>query len=178
MAARLLPAEGWLPEAIADHHERLDGTGYPGGLKGMQISSLSRLLAVCDVYVAQASPRPHRPARETRTALTDTLLMAERGQLDRYQAERLLMLSFYPVGSVVELADGSSALVVATPASTRDLSAPARPVIAILTDGQGRLLPAPVHVDLALADGKSIVRSLSPTERRALLGARWPELAA
>jgi hypothetical protein len=177
LAARLLPIGGWLAEAAGGHHERLDGTGYPDGLRELQISPLTRLLAVCDTYAALCTPRPHRPARETRTALADTLLLAEQGALDRHQAERLLQLSFYPVGSVVELADGSVGLVVAAPAGRRDLNAPARPVLALLTDGQGQFLPVVQHLDLAQAESRSIVRSLAPAERRTLLGRRYPELA-
>jgi HD-GYP domain-containing protein (c-di-GMP phosphodiesterase class II) len=174
---RLAPAAGWLAEAAERHHERLDGTGYPDGLKGPHLSTCLRLLAVCDVYVALCSPRPHRPARDTRTALTDTLLLAERGTLDRFQAERLLQLSFYPVGSVVELADGAVGLVVATHAARRDLLGPARPVLALLTDSQGQPLPSPQHVDLAQCESRSIVRSLSRKERQEILGQRYPELA-
>jgi putative two-component system response regulator len=43
------------------HHERLDGRGYPDGLKGEQIPLLVRLLAVADVYDSLASKRPYRP---------------------------------------------------------------------------------------------------------------------
>jgi hypothetical protein len=176
LASRLLPSGPWLAEAVAMHHERLDGTGYPAGLRNLQLPALPRLLAVCDVYAALCAPRPHRPARETRTALTDTLLLAEQGALDRYQAERLLQLSFYPVGSVVELADGAVGVVVATPLARRDLTSPARPVLALLTDAQGRPLPLPQHLDLAQCESRSIVRSLSHAERRDLLGRRHPEL--
>ena len=56
----------WLVEATLSHHERLDGTGYPDGLRGHQVSALTRLLAVCDVYAAFCGARPHRPARPTR----------------------------------------------------------------------------------------------------------------
>jgi HD-GYP domain-containing protein (c-di-GMP phosphodiesterase class II) len=177
LAARLWPAAGWLADAVLGHHERLDGTGYPGGLRDAQVSALNRLLAVCDVYAALCVPRPYRPARETRTALTDTLLLAEQGVLDRFHAERLLALSFYPAGSVVELADGALALVVATPLGRGDLNNPARPVVALLTDAQGRPLPAARYVDLAQVEGRSIVRSLSPAERRRLLARSYPEAA-
>jgi hypothetical protein len=176
LASRLLPSGPWLSEAVADHHERLDGTGYPDGRRELQLAPLPRLLAVCDVYAALCAPRPHRPAREPRTALTDTLLLAEQGALDRYNAERLLQLSFYPLGSVVELADGAVGVVVATPSARRDLNSPARPVVALLTDTQGRALPLPRHVDLAQCDSRSIVRTLSHAERRDLLGRRHPEL--
>lgn len=175
MAARLLPTGAWLAEVVLGHHERLDGTGYPLGLRELQIPPLARLLAVCDVYAALCEPRPHRSARETRTALTDTLLLAEQGLLDRTQAEHLLELSFYPPGTVVELADGCVAAVVATHASRHDLHAPARPVLALLTDSQGRPLALPRYLDLARAEGPAVVRTLSLEERRRVLGRRYPE---
>jgi len=175
MAGPLLLEAPWLAEAIAGHHERLDGTGYPDGLRDAQIKPLTRLLAVCDVYAALCTRRPHRPAYETRTALTDTLLLAEQGQLDRHYAECLLHLSFYPVGSVVELADGAVGVVVATPQPRHELSSPARPVVALLMDAQGRPLPLPHHLDLAQYDSPSIVRTLSVAEGREVLGERFPE---
>jgi hypothetical protein len=175
VAARLLPGATWLSEAALSHHERLDGTGYPDGLREFQLAPLTRLLAVCDVYAGICACRPDRPARETRTALADTLLLAEQGQLDRTYAEHLLQLTFYPVGSAVELADGSLGMVVATPNNRRDFHSPARPVIALLTDAQGEPLPTPRHLDLAQCDSHSIVRSLSSIERRELLLRRFPE---
>jgi HD-GYP domain-containing protein (c-di-GMP phosphodiesterase class II) len=172
---RLLPGQTWLAEAAADHHERLDGTGYPAGLRDGQVAPLPRLLAICDVYVALATARPHRPAEETRTALTDTLMLADTGALDRFHAERLLYLSFYPVGSVVELADGAVAVVIATPVGRSDLETPARPVLALLTDADNHLRPVPRPLDLAQTAGRSIVRALKPGERRDLLGNQYPE---
>jgi HD domain len=177
MASRLRPDAGWLAQAVAEHHERMDGTGYPDGLRGAQAGSLSRLLAVCDVYAAFCTARPHRPAKETRTALTDVLLLAEGGALDRDHAERLLELSFYPVGAAVEMADGSLALVTAAPSSRKDLNAPARPMVAVLTDAQGDSLPAPRHYDLTRREDQSIVRTLPAGERRELLAVRFPEWA-
>jgi HD-GYP domain-containing protein (c-di-GMP phosphodiesterase class II) len=167
----------WLIEAAAGHHERLDGTGYPAGLKGENLTPLTRFIAVCDVYAAMASARLHRPAYDPRTALTDTLLLAERGELDRHQAERLLQLSFYPAGSVVELADGAVAIVVAAHSGRLDLSTPARPVVTLLTDAQGQPLVKPRPLDLAVAEQRKIVRTLPAGERRALLGKRFPDLA-
>jgi hypothetical protein len=176
MVGRLLTNGAWLAQATVGHHERLDGTGYPDGLREPQIPSLTRLLSVCDVYAALCAPRPHRPARESRTALADTLLLADQGALDPQQAERLLLLSFYPVGSMVELADGAVGVVVATHMARRDLNTPARPVLALLTDAHGQLLPTPRHLDLACCEGRCIVRTLSATERRDLVGTRYPEL--
>jgi len=172
------PNDPWLAEAVAGHHERLDGTGYPDGLKGVRIHPLARLLAVCDVYAALCCHRPHRPARGTRTALADTLLLADQGALDRFHAECLLSLSFYPIGSVVELAHGEVGIVVATPKNGTDLSLPARPVVELLTDSEGKTVAVPRHIDLARAEHHSIVRQLDRRERQELLARRFPRWAA
>ena len=167
---------GWRRRSSA-HHERLDGTGYPDGLRDQQVTPLARFLAVADVFAALCADRPHRAARESRTALTDTLLLAEQGLLDRQCAELLLQLSFYPVGTAVELGDGAVGVVAATPGSWRDLNSPARPVVAVLLDAQGHRLPRPHHLDLVQCEHNSIVRSLSVKERRAVLGGPCPEWA-
>ncbi len=51
-----------IAEIIREHHERLDGSGYPQGLKGEQIMAEARVLAVADVIESMASHRPYRPA--------------------------------------------------------------------------------------------------------------------
>ena len=94
MLAKLWPGGGWSIEAARDHHERNDGTGYPLGQRAIQLSEYVRLLAVCDVYAALCAPRPHRPAFDTRTALTETLMLAERDYLDRAAAERCCCCRF------------------------------------------------------------------------------------
>jgi HD-GYP domain-containing protein (c-di-GMP phosphodiesterase class II) len=169
---RFAPQEGWLLDAVRAHHERLDGTGYPEGSKGEQIPRLARLLAVCDMYTALASPRAHRPALSLRSALTQTLLEAEKGRLDTPLAELLLTLSFYPVGTVVELSDGKVGLVVATPTS-KDLNATlARPVVQVLFDQAGKALALPQVVNLAQAVDTHVTRDLTAREGRELLSSR------
>jgi HD-GYP domain-containing protein (c-di-GMP phosphodiesterase class II) len=174
---KLFPEAQELAEAIAEHHERLDGTGYPSGRRELQLRPLVRLLAVCDVYAALCEWRPQRPAKDTRAALADTLLEAEQGGLDRERAERLLSLSFYPAGTLVELADGAVGVVVATHMGRRDVNTPASPVVAVLVDGQRRPLATPRHVDLTECEGRRIARSLPLSEGRKLLGRRYPDAA-
>jgi len=58
-------------EIIYQHHERLDGSGYPRGLTGNQILEEARILAVADVVEAMCSPRPYRPAFDINTALEE-----------------------------------------------------------------------------------------------------------
>ena len=63
------------------HHERLDGSGYPHGLRGDAISRPARILGAADVYNALRQPRPHRPAFEAGDA--------ERMMRDEVRAGRL-----------------------------------------------------------------------------------------
>ncbi len=167
---------GPLAAAVATHHERADGTGYPNGLTGDDLPALGRLLRVADVYAALGEERPHRPASDPRAALTEVLLLAEQGQIDRDFAEYLLNLSFYPVGTLVELTDGRVGTVVANHPNRLDPRSPGRPVVAVLIDADGALLPRAEHVDLAAADRGSIVRGVPAGRARDLLGAKYPDL--
>lgn len=56
-------------DVVLQHHERLDGSGYPRGLRGTGIRIESRILAVADVVDAMSSHRPYRPALGTDAAL-------------------------------------------------------------------------------------------------------------
>ena len=60
-----------IAQVVAQHHERLDGTGYPAGLTGPQILLEARIVAVADVVEAMASHRPYRPALGVEQALTE-----------------------------------------------------------------------------------------------------------
>ena len=169
MISRIMPGGGIFVEGATDHHERLDGTGYPAGRRDLQLSPYTRILAICDIYAALAARRPYRPAQDTRTALTDTLLLADQGTLDRTQAEKLLGLSFYPVGSVVELNDGAAGYVMATLPGRQGVDNPGKPIVSLFTGPGGQMLAVPRLVHL-LADGRSIVAQ--PSHERA------PEIAA
>lgn len=58
-------------EVALQHHERLDGSGYPGGLKGDQIHPLTRIISVADVVEAMSSHRPFRPSLGMDAALAE-----------------------------------------------------------------------------------------------------------
>ncbi|HIE53152.1 MAG TPA: GAF domain-containing protein, partial [Armatimonadetes bacterium] len=57
--------------AISHHHERLDGTGYPRGLRGEQVSLEGNILGVADAFDAMTSNRPYRPAMNPEEALAE-----------------------------------------------------------------------------------------------------------
>jgi len=72
-----------LADIVLQHHERLDGSGYPQGLSGEEITLEARILAIADVVEAMASHRPYRPARGLDEALEE--ISQNRGRL--YDAE-------------------------------------------------------------------------------------------
>lgn len=60
-----------IAEIVLQHHERLDGSGYPSGLKGKEILLEARILAVADVVEAVSTHRPYRPAQPIKEALAE-----------------------------------------------------------------------------------------------------------
>ena len=63
-------------DIVRYHHERLDGSGYPHGIRGESIPELSKVLAVADSYHAMTSDRPYRGARSSFEALKELRMMA------------------------------------------------------------------------------------------------------
>ncbi len=68
-----------VPRFVLEHHERLDGSGYPNGLKGNQISLEAKIIAVADVMEGITSFRPYRPAMDLKQALKE--LLTNKGKL-------------------------------------------------------------------------------------------------
>jgi diguanylate cyclase (GGDEF)-like protein/PAS domain S-box-containing protein/putative nucleotidyltransferase with HDIG domain len=60
-----------LAQFILEHHERWDGTGYPKGLKGIEISKEARIIAICDSFDAMTSKRNYKKERSTEDALIE-----------------------------------------------------------------------------------------------------------
>ncbi|MCS7168393.1 MAG: HD domain-containing protein [Gemmatales bacterium] len=157
------PEETWLVEGILAHHERLDGSGYPLGSQGRAINNLARLLAVADTYAALCTPRAYRPASSPRQAMLEVLSEAERGRLDINAAELLLGLSLYPIGTVVELSDGSIGQVITLNQDASESSPPSA-IVALLLDRHAQPLPIPRYVNLADPTAPSVVRQVPVEE--------------
>ncbi len=62
-----------IAQAVLQHHERLDGSGYPHGVEGDAICQQARILAVADVVESMSSHRPYRPARGIDAALAEVM---------------------------------------------------------------------------------------------------------
>ena len=147
--------------AIAEqHHEMMDGSGYPKGLAGDQIQYYARLTAVADVYDALTAKRVYKPAMPMYQALLR--IHNNKGtEFDAHAVDLFVKtLGLYPVGSYVELNTGEQGVVYEpNPSDSR------KPVVALLTQPSKKARAAPFIVNLALrsqADGREITHVLDP----------------
>lgn len=142
--------------AALDHHENYDGSGYPNGKAGKEVSGIGLLTAVAGSYDALASKRPFRQALHPHKALGTMFHMREKQYHPEILERFVRMLGIYPVGSIVELRDGYRGVVSASFGHD-----PIHPVVILVMDPDGR--PMPRHeCDLARDGVAEIERCLSP----------------
>lgn len=131
-------------DMVTHHHERFDGSGYPRGLRGNAIPLHARIAGLIDTYDAMTSVRPYAATRSPHEAVMT--LYAERDRL--FQSELVEQFirtcGIYPTGSLVELSDGSVAVVMAVHSLKR-----LRPRVMVLLGADKRPLPEFRVVDLA-----------------------------
>jgi HD-GYP domain-containing protein (c-di-GMP phosphodiesterase class II) len=94
----LCPALAGLGRIAVEHHERLDGSGYPRALSGDAISTSARLLAAADCYQAMCEMRPHRPARAPAEAASELRTEVTAGRLDGEAVQAVLRAAGHRVG--------------------------------------------------------------------------------
>lgn len=126
------------------HHEKLDGTGYPRGIKGDEIHLYGKILAIADVFDALTSHRSYRNAMLPHVAME--ILFAGAGTQFDADLIRVFQQSIatYPEGVTVMLNTGESGVVIKYAFNT-----PARPVVRILKDSNGDRVGVPYEIDLA-----------------------------
>jgi len=95
------------------HHERMDGAGYPHGLRGEQISLHARMGAICDVYDAITSNRPYKAGWSPAVSLRRMAEWTRNGHLDpQLFAAFVKCIGIYPLGTLVRLRSERLAVVV------------------------------------------------------------------
>lgn len=136
------------------HHERLDGRGYPRGVKAEEIPYEARLIAVVDCYDAVTSHRVYGHARSTNEAFK--VLMDNRDKhFDGELVEQFIQwIGVYPVGSLVELNSGEVGVVVATNSNAR-----LRPEVIVLRNAN-KEATAPRYLDLAKVNENQMVKTV------------------
>ncbi len=129
--------------AIKEHHERPDGSGYPEGRKGDEISRFARIISMADTYHSLLSRRAHREPVKIHKA--GEFVVASGGELFDPQLAGIFARSVpqYPVGLPVKLNSGEIGIV--TDPNTEHI---ARPVVRICFK-DGKPVPAPYDLDLS-----------------------------
>jgi len=131
-------------KTVSEHHELLDGSGFPKGMMGDELDAFARLLAVCNEYDEMVHGLGEHPGMTPQTALSDLYKQAQVGKLDQIVVAKLVsLLGVYPMGSAVTLNDSSIGLVVEL-----HHTAPMSPTIRLLYDENRELLSRPKIVDL------------------------------
>jgi HD-GYP domain-containing protein (c-di-GMP phosphodiesterase class II) len=134
----------WLVEVVLQVHERSDGSGYPKGLKGPEISELASIIGLMDMYVAMIKKRPYRDKMLRPDAVKYIIKEAKRQFPPRILKIFLNQISLFPVNTYVRLNNKSIGRVIST-----DKTQPLRPTIMILYDGLGQKVSRQENVNLA-----------------------------
>ena len=143
-------------DVAALHHERIDGTGYPFGLKGDEISEVGQMSTIVDVYDALTSVRVYKSAWEPNVALKKLLEWSEHHFNPALVKQFIRCLGIYPIGTLVELDSGNVAIVIEQGES--DLL---NPFVRIIYNARKKGIVPVTEIDLSKTDDH-IVKSVSP----------------
>ncbi|WP_369019292.1 HD-GYP domain-containing protein [Thermatribacter velox] len=166
-----IPENATAIKIALQHHERMNGSGYPYGLAGEEIHLLSRICACADVYDALTVDRPYRKRFSYSEALE--YLMGNAGRLFDLQVVTTMVrhIAPYPVGETVKLSTGEIAVVIKL-----NEGLPIRPVVRVIKDREGRELETPKDLDLMSELTVSIVESVEASSKATLDETRlWEE---
>jgi HD-GYP domain-containing protein (c-di-GMP phosphodiesterase class II) len=148
----------WLA-AVAQHHERSDGTGYPAGRT--DICELAAALRAADVFIAKISPHALRPTLSPQDAVRDLYRDDKGGPL---ATALIKVFGIYPPGDLVKLASGEFGIVVQRTDNAK------APIVASITDTSGHPVTRTLRHDTSQAEfaiqghvsDKSLLKHLAP----------------
>lgn len=157
--AEILRKVNDIPESsiyvAAQHHERLDGSGYPEGLKDDQISECAKIVGLVDTYEALTHPRPYQERLSSHIGLCE--IIDGKGIFEPRCIEALLnQITLYPIGTWVKLSTGEMGKVVGI-----NEGFPLRPVVNVVFNSEACKLDEPKRVNLAESISLSIMGLLS-----------------
>ncbi|TXL65357.1 HD-GYP domain-containing protein [Zeimonas arvi] len=130
-------------QGILQHHERMDGTGYPAGLKGKEIGIFGRMTAIADCFAALTIDRPYAKAMSAQDAMLN-LYKWSGGSFHEALVEQFVQaIGVFPVGGLVELSNGEIAVVLAHNQVRR-----LEPRVLVIAVGEGEMIGRPFERDL------------------------------
>ena len=155
---KMFPNDTLLSTIALQHHEHIDGSGYPNHLKGEQIHRYGRIVAIADVYDALTSVRPYKRAY-TPSVAHRLMATCSPGHFDL----DLLKLFFdnvaiYPVGTILKTQDGYAIV------KKVEFGYTLTPVVCVFANREGKLLNAPSDLDLKEAPKGMLEGVISDSE--------------
>lgn len=146
-------------KAASEHHERYDGSGYPDGLSGDEISIYGQIVGICDVYDAITADRCYRQGRHPTEVLSQLLKwggkLFEMNLIQRF----IKAVGIYPVGSLVGLESGRLAVVLEVPGDSL------RPVLRVFYDMRRCRTIPPEILDLSREPAVDRIRTFESPEK-------------
>lgn len=128
---------------VSEHHEKVDGKGYPKGLTDNRISLFGKIVSICDVYSAVNANRCYRKRMKPNDAYE--LILAGSGSSFDLKMVDIFKKSFaiYPLGCCVKLSDGNEGYVI-----RQNEGFPNRPIVRVLYDNVTKEKIQPYELDL------------------------------
>lgn len=130
----------WL-DAVFDHHEAFDGSGYPNHKKGTDISFAARLVSLSDVFCARVSGRDYRSPLPSNAALRGMFLTQTSVEGKTLMTKFIRALGVFPAGTPVKLENGEIAIVI------RQGEKANAPYVAAVVGPRGAPLATPIFRD-------------------------------
>ena len=147
-----LPSPAILAAIASQHHEHIDGKGYPRGFKGDQIHRFAKIAAIADVYDALTSERPYKKAY-TPNVTRNIMVNVNKGQFDPDLLELFFNnVAVNPVGTILKTIWGYGIVKKCEFGHTET------PTIVLFANMEGRVLPKPEVINLGeCAEGNSAI---------------------
>ncbi|MBI4979788.1 MAG: HD-GYP domain-containing protein [Spirochaetes bacterium] len=121
-----------IANCVLEHHEWVNGKGYPFGKTGIHLDDFSRIIAVCDVYNALTTQRTYRDPMAPYAAVKAVITEAGTHLDHEFTKAFQRVVGVYPNGTVVTLSDGTTCRVI-----DQNPNVPLRPVLALCAAGGG-----------------------------------------
>ncbi|MBV1882656.1 MAG: hypothetical protein KUG82_13545 [Pseudomonadales bacterium] len=136
-------------QAVLQHHERSDGSGYPRGITEQNRHMDGKILALCEYYVAVTATRRYKPIKQSQEALREIYVIANTQEPYLYM-QFIKELGAFPPGSIVKLANKEIAII------TRRQEKVIAPISKAIISPAGKEYTSPKKRDCSLAEYKIV----------------------
>jgi HD-GYP domain-containing protein (c-di-GMP phosphodiesterase class II) len=159
MLTQIAKIKNTIASVALQHQEHFDGSGYPRKIKGAEMAEYTRVASIIDSFVAIISKKPYRRNRLPYDAMKELLTLGIYRYDPVYLKAFLDSHAIYPLGSIVELSDGTVGMVVYAVKGK-----PMRPVVWVLRDAKNQRPPKLDFAHLLYASDKFIAKAKYPEE--------------